>query len=101
MRTLRILVLSLITALFAVSGMARAMPAAPATPPCHEAPTHHGKSAPVPAMMTCCIGCMPAPVEATVVLTSLPAQRPAYAPVQVRITGRLTAPDPDPPRLRV
>ena len=47
MRSLRTLLLTLITALFAVSGMASAMPMPAAQPPCHEAPADHGKSAPV------------------------------------------------------
>jgi len=97
MRAVRTLILTLIAALFAVSAMARAMPMPAAQPPCHEAPADHGKSTPAPAVMTCCIGCMPAPAEAAPMLTTLPAQRPAYAPVQARPPGRLTPPEPDPP----
>ena len=98
MRPLRTLLLTLITALFAVSGIARAMPAPAATPPCHEAPADHGKSAPAPAAMTCCIGCMPAPSEAVVILTSVAAEPATYSRAVTSPEGRLTAPEPDPPR---
>ena len=42
MPALRILVLTLIAALFAVGGIARAMPMPTAQPPCHETPVDHG-----------------------------------------------------------
>ena len=101
MRPLRTLLLTLITALFAVSGMAAPAPAKATPSPCHEAPAHHDKSAPSQATMTCCIGCMPAPSEAVVIRTSVAAEPVAYEPPASGPEGRLTAPDPDPPRLSV
>jgi hypothetical protein len=101
MRSMRTLVLTLIAVLFAAGGMVRPAPAEAASSPCHEAPAHHDKSVPGQAAMTCCIGCMPAPTDAVVVLTSLAAERPAYDQPVSGLEGRLTAPDPDPPRLRV
>ena len=103
MRLVRPLLLILVATLFVVGGVARAlpMPMPAATPPCHEAPANHGKSMPVQAAMTCCIGCMPAPTEAAPLLADLPLERPAYSPIQTILMGRLTTPDPDPPRLRV
>ena len=101
MRSLRNLVLTLIAALFAVSGVARAMPVPAAQPPCHEAPADHGKSMPIQAAMTCCIGCMPAPADVAPALKTLPAEPTVYADLAAVLVGRLTAPDPDPPRLRV
>lgn len=101
MQLLRTLVLTLVAALFAVSGTARAMPMPAAQPPCHEAPADHGKSAPAPAAMTCCIGCMPAPAETVAVLTVSRAEPARYARADTALEGCLTAPDPDPPRLRV
>ena len=98
---MRTLVLTLIAVLFAVSGMARPVPAEAAPSPCHEAPAHHDKSAPTQAAMTCCIGCMPAPSDAIVVLTSVAAEPEAYDHPASGLEGRLTAPDPDPPRLPV
>ncbi|MCF8503951.1 MAG: hypothetical protein K9G59_03485 [Caulobacter sp.] len=101
MRSLRTLVLTLIAVLFAVGGMVRPGLAEAAPSPCHEAPAHHEKSTPIQAAMTCCIGCMPAPTDAVVVLTSVAAERAAYDHPASGLEGRLTAPDPDPPRLRV
>lgn len=101
MPVLRTLVLVLIAALFAVGGAARVMPAAVAEPPCHESPADPGKAALTNAAMTCCVGCMPAPTAAAVILRSLPAQRADYAAVDTAIEGRPTAPDPEPPRRRV
>jgi len=101
MRSLRTLVLVLIAALFAVSGTARAMPAPAGPPPCHEAPAQHGKSMPAPAAMSCCVGCMPAPTEVPPLLGGRPAEAAVYADARDLRTGRVTAPDPDPPRLRV
>jgi len=100
MRPLRTLLLTLITALFAVSGMARAMPMPAAQPPCHEAPADHGKSTPAQAAMTCCIGCMPAPAETAVILTSVAAKPTVFGVAVTEPEGRMTAPEPHPPRLR-
>lgn len=97
---MRTLVLTLIAVLFAASGMARPALAEVTPSPCHEAPVHHDKSTPIQAAMTCCIGCMPAPTDAVVVLTSVAAERPAYDHPVSGLEGRMTAPDPDPPRLR-
>lgn len=106
MAALRALLLVLMTATLVVGGTARAMPApAAAPPPCHEAPAsqgHHDKSKPGPAQaaMSCCVGCMPAPNLAVAVQRSASTERPVYARATPRQAGRLTAPEPDPPRLR-
>lgn len=101
MQSLRTLVLVLIAALFAVSGTARAMPAPAGPPPCHEAPAQHGKSMPAPAAVSCCVGCMPAPTEVPPLLSGQSAEAAVYADALAMRSGRVTAPDPDPPRLRV
>jgi hypothetical protein len=101
MQALRTLVMILIATLFVVGGTARALPMPAGSPPCHEAPADHGKAAPVQAVMTCCIGCLPAPVEAGPLPAALPAQRPVYPVVETRLDGRDPAPEPGPPRLRV
>lgn len=103
MQALRTLLLILIAATFAVGGTARALPAPSmaAEPPCHEAPASHDKSAPATqAAMNCCIGCMPAPGEAPVLLSVSPAEPAAYAVVAIEGDGLTTCPDPDPPRAR-
>ncbi len=46
MQALRMLLLILITATFAVGGTARAMPIPDAEPPCHEAPASPDKHGP-------------------------------------------------------
>jgi len=102
MKVLRTVLLILIAATFAVGGTARAMPlpATAAEPPCHEAPAQQDKSAPAQAAVNCCIGCMPAPGEAPVILGVTPAEPAAYAAVAHRSDGLTTSPEPDPPRLR-
>ncbi len=103
MAALRALLLILIAATLVVGGTARAMPATTAEPPCHEAPAqqHHDKSKPAPqAAMHCCVGCMPAPNMTAADQLVVRAERPSYAPIADSATGRLTAPEPDPPRLR-
>lgn len=103
MQPLRALLLILIATAFVVGGPARAMaaPAATAEPPCHEAPAHHGKSAPSPmAAVNCCVGCMPAPGETPVVLTVSPAEPAIYSAFAPAAEGLTPAPDPDPPRAR-
>lgn len=101
MTALRTLALILIATLFVVGGTARAMPAPAGPPPCHEAPAQHGKSMPAPAAMSCCVGCMPAPTEVSPLLIGRAAEAAVYADARVMRAGRVTAPDPDPPRLRV
>ncbi|MFA7263200.1 MAG: hypothetical protein WC068_09265 [Caulobacter sp.] len=101
MLALRTFALIVIATLFAVGGAARAMPMPASQPPCHEAPADHGKSVPAQAAMTCCIGCMPAPADVVPMRRVLPAQRPVYAAFDHEREGRLTSPDPGPPRLRV
>lgn len=101
MLALRSLVVILIATLFVAGGTARAMPMQAAQPPCHEAPGDHGKSVPVQAAMTCCIGCMPAPTDATVIPTRVAARPAVFGRATLQPEGRLTAPDPHPPRLRV
>lgn len=101
MQALRTLALILIATLFAVSGTARAMPAPAGTPPCHEAPAQHGKGMPAPVAMSCCIGCMPAPMEVPSMLNGQSAEAAVYADALAMRSGRVTAPDPDPPRRRV
>jgi hypothetical protein len=91
----------LIATLFVVGGTARAMPMPAGQPPCHEAPADHHKSMPVQAAMTCCIACLPAPVDSTPATRILPTERPAYVAVEALLEGRNTAPDPGPPRRRV
>ena len=98
MQALRMLLLILITATFAVGGTARAMPMPDAEPPCHEAPASPDKPKPTQLAVNCCVGCMPAPGDAPVVLAVVAAEPPAYSGVQPVIDGRLTAPDPHPPR---
>jgi len=101
MPALRVLLLILIAATFAVGGTARAMPAPAAEPPCHEAPASPDKHKPAQqAAMNCCIGCVPAPGETAVVLRAAAAEPTVYAVTETAIEGRHTAPDPGPPRLR-
>ncbi len=101
MRALRTLLLILIAATFAVGGTARAMPMPATEPPCHEAPAAPDKHKPAQPAVNCCVGCMPAPGETAVVLAVVAAEPTAYSVVQPAIEGRLTAPDPHPPRPRV
>ena len=101
MQALRTLLLILIAATFAVGGTARAMPMPTAEPPCHEAPASPDKHKPAQLAINCCLGCMPAPGETTVVLAVVAAEPTAYTVVQPAIQGRLTAPDPHPPRHNV
>ena len=101
MQALRALLLVLIAATFAVGGTARAMPMPAVEPPCHEAPASPDKHKPAQLVVNCCIGCMPAPGEAPVVLSATTAEPTAYSSVQPAIEGRLTAPDPHPPRTDV
>lgn len=101
MQALRTMMMILIAALFVAGGTARAMPMPAGQPPCHEAPAQHGKSMPVPAAMTCCAGCLPAPVDNGPAPRLLPPERPACVAVEPVIEGRNTAPEPGPPRLRV
>ena len=100
MQVVRILLLSLIAVVFAVSGTARAMPMPAGEPPCHEAPAAPEKQKPAQVAVNCCAGCMPAPSEVAVVLAVISAQPTAYAVVDTAGEGRLTAPEPDPPRLQ-
>ena len=44
---------------------------------------------------------LPASTETAAVLTVSPAEPARYAAAALALEGRLTAPDPDPPRLRV
>jgi hypothetical protein len=74
------------------------MPMPDAEPPCHEAPAIPDKPKPAQLAVNCCVGCMPAPGDAPVVLAVVAAEPPAYSVVQPVIDGRLTAPDPHPPR---
>lgn len=101
MQALRMLLLILITATFAVGGTARAMPMPDTEPPCHEAPASPDKPKPAQLAVNCCVGCMPAPGDAPVVLAVIAAEPPAYSVFQPVIDGRLTAPDPHPPRSSV
>ncbi|MFZ4604691.1 MAG: hypothetical protein ACOYM5_00400 [Caulobacter sp.] len=101
MQALRTLVMILIATLFVVGGTARALPMPAGAPPCHEAPADHGKAAPVQAAMSCCVGCLPAPVDSGAPARILPAERPAYTAVETRLDGRDPAPEPGPPRVRV
>lgn len=101
MQFLRTLLMVLIATAFVVGGPARAMtmPATAAEPPCHEAPSHHEKSAPTPmAAVNCCVGCMPAPGETLVMLTVSPAEPARYTAFASVAEGLTPAPDPDPPR---
>lgn len=102
MLALRTLLLLLITATVVVGGAARAMPmpAMPAgEPPCHEAPASHDKGAPAPiAAAHCCVGCIPAPGEAPVILTVSPAEPALYIAFVSEAEGLTPSPDPDPPR---
>lgn len=98
MPNLRTFVLTLMMALSAISGIARAMPMPTAPPPCHDAPNHNGKSTPAPAMMNCCVGCLPAPAEGGPALQALPLKRPDYLTLAQAVEGRLTTPEPEPPR---
>jgi len=102
MLVLRTLLLSLIAVVLAVSGTARAMPMPMAAqqPPCHEAPATPDKHKPAPIAVNCCAACMPAPTDAAVALAATTAHPTAYAVVETAIEGRLTAPEPDPPRSR-
>ena len=101
MQVLRTLLLILIAATFAVGGTARAMPMPAAEPPCHEAPASPDKHKPVQLAINCCLGCMPAPGETTAALAVVAVEPTAYAVVHPTIEGRLTAPDPHPPRAGV
>ena len=101
MQALRMLLLILLTATFAVGGTARAMPMPDTEPPCHEAPASPDKPKPAQLAVNCCVGCMPAPGDAPVVLAVVAAEPPAYSVFQPVIDGRLTAPDPHPPRSSV
>jgi hypothetical protein len=101
MHALRMLLMILITATFAVGGTARAMPRPDAEPPCHEAPASPDKHGPAQLAVNCCVGCMPAPGDAPVILAVVAAEPTAYSVVQPVIDGRLTAPDPHPPRSSV
>jgi hypothetical protein len=101
MQVLRMLLLILIAATFAVGGTARAMPMPASEPPCHEAPGSPEKQEPVQMAVNCCVGCMPAPGESAVVLAVAAAEPTTYTVVQPAIEGRLTAPDPHPPRPNV
>ena len=98
MQALRTLLLILIAATFAVGGTARAMPMPASEPPCHESPASPDKQKPVQPAVNCCIGCVPAPGEAAVALSVVAAEPTAYTVVHPAIEGRLTAPDPHPPR---
>lgn len=100
MQALRTLLLVLIAATFAVGGTARAMPMPAAEPPCHDAPANPDKHKPAQQAVNCCIGCLPAPGETAVALAVVAAEPTAYSSVQLAIEGRLTAPDPHPPRAR-
>lgn len=99
MLALRAFLLPLIAVVFAVSGTARAMPMPMAEPPCHEAPATPDKHKPAQVAVNCCAACMPAPTDATLRLGVITAEPTAYAAVEIAIEGRLTAPEPDPPRL--
>jgi hypothetical protein len=101
MQVLRMLLLILIAATFAVGGTARAMPMPASEPACHEAPGSPEKQEPVQMAVNCCVGCMPAPGESAVVLAVAAAEPTTYTVVQPAIEGRLTAPDPHPPRPNV
>ena len=101
MQALRTLGMILIATVFVVGGTARAMPMPVGQPPCHEAPSDHRKSMPVQTAMTCCVGCLPAPVDSGPCARILPAERPAWTAVEPLLEGRSPAPDPGPPRLRV
>lgn len=106
MALLRTLLFVLLAAAFAVGGVARAMPAAPAdTPPCHEqmAGPHQAPAEKAPksqAMaMNCCLGCMPAAAPqaqlaaaAMVEIVRRIEDRPAH------LEGLSPAPEPEPPR---
>ena len=98
MQALRMLLLILITATFAAGGTVRAMPMPGVEPPCHEAPASPDKHRPAQLAVNCCVGCMPAPGDAPVVLAVVAAAPTAYSVIQPVIDGRLTAPDPHPPR---
>jgi len=99
MQALRTLLLILIAATFAVGGTARALPMPAAEAPCHEAPAGPDKQKPAEAaVVNCCIGCVPAPGEAPVALSVVAAEPTAYTVVHPAFEGRLTAPDPHPPR---
>jgi len=97
MQALRTLMLILIAATFAVGGTARAMPMPASEPPCHEAPASPEQKPAQPAI-NCCIGCVPAPGDAVMILSVAAAEPTAYSVVHPAIEGRLTAPDPHPPR---
>jgi hypothetical protein len=110
MRGLRTLMLILLTAVFAVGGPLRALPAhADSVPPCHEmasettapardkAPAH--KSKPDALAMSCCAGCLPASVrDAAPVLAPGAVVRIAFAPVSQAVDGLSPAPEHGPPR---
>ena len=98
MRGPRTLLLTLIAALFAVSGVARAMPMPAAPPPCHEAPAGHDKSKPATLAVSCCAACMPAPLDAGIAVASIPLARPRFALTRTTAEGVQTTPDPRPPR---
>lgn len=101
MQALRTLLLILIAATLVGGGTARAMPMPVGEPPCHEAPAAPDKHKPAQLAVNCCVGCIPAPGGTAVVLAVVVAERTAYTVVHPAIEGRLTAPDPHPPRPRV
>lgn len=103
----RALVFSLMAALFAVSGVARAAPPLE-TPPCHETqqshhqapPTDHDrKPAPIQMAMNCCLGCMPAePAAAPPVAFAPPSRQHLFAGPMALREGLAVAPELGPPR---
>ncbi|MDP2260403.1 MAG: hypothetical protein Q8J89_11890 [Caulobacter sp.] len=101
MQALRTLLLILIAATIAVGGTARAMPMPAAEPPCHEAPASPDEQTSAQLAVNCCVGCMPAPCETATILAVAAAEPTDYTIVQPAIEGRLTAPDPHPPRSSV
>jgi hypothetical protein len=110
MRGLRILMLILLTAVFAAGGPLRALPVhADGVPSCHEtadtmadmahdkAPAH--KSRPDAVSLSCCVGCLPAATrDASSASAPGAVVRIAFAPVSQALDGLSLAPEHEPPR---